>query len=140
MDPKALDTADNTFNKVRNLKNDLKTKSPKLTDSIDINSFNLDDLIPIIEEMVQSTVATNLPSTEEEPFMDTNQVAEMLRLEKQTIYGLVHQDKIPYEKVGQKLYFRKHRIMDWVLSGRKKEQPKDEEVENFFNTKHKYNK
>ena len=140
MDSQALDTSDNTFNNVRNLKNNLKSKKPTISDNIDIQTIDFDALAPLIEELVLSKIEENTVSRDEKLFMDTNQVAKLLHLEKQTIYGLVHEDKIPYEKVGQKLYFIKQEIMDWVLSGRKKEPKNDEEIENFFKTKHKYNK
>ena len=136
----SLDTSENTFNSVRNLKNDLKSKDLNVVDKIDLNSIDFDSLEKIVEKIAISKIEENSNSQDEKTFMNTTQVAEMLHLEKQTIYGLVHEDKIPYEKVGQKLYFMKDAIINWVLSGRKKVVPEDEEVENFFNTKHKYNK
>ena len=140
MNSNSLDTSENTFNSVRNLKNDLKSKDLNVVDKIDLNSIDFDSLEKIVEKIAISKIEENSNSQDEKTFMNTTQVAEMLHLEKQTIYGLVHEDKIPYEKVGQKLYFMKDEIINWVLSGRKKVVPEDEEVENFFNTKHKYNK
>ncbi len=40
---------------------------------------------------------------------------------KQTIYGWVNNRKIPYEKHGKTLYFRKSEIDQWLRNGRKYE-------------------
>jgi len=37
---------------------------------------------------------------------------------RQTVYGWVNNRKIPYEKYGRRLYFRKSEIDRWLLNGR----------------------
>lgn len=39
-------------------------------------------------------------------------------LSKQTIYGLVCNRRIPFEKFGKQLYFRKSSIDTWLANGR----------------------
>jgi hypothetical protein len=38
---------------------------------------------------------------------------------KQTVYGWVNDRKVPYEKYGKKLYFRKSSINKWLVNARK---------------------
>lgn len=40
-------------------------------------------------------------------------------LARQTIYGLVSRGRIPYEKFGKQLYFKKSDIDAWLNNGRK---------------------
>ena len=37
---------------------------------------------------------------------------------RQTVFGWVNNRKIPYEKYGRRLYFRKSEIDRWLLNGR----------------------
>lgn len=50
--------------------------------------------------------------------MSTSEVAEYLNFTKGTVYGLVHQRKIPVIKKG-KLYFSKQDIDNWLLEFKK---------------------
>ena len=48
-----------------------------------------------------------------------NLIAELPDLPaRQTVYGWVNNSKIPYEKHGNKLYFRKSLIDEWLDNGR----------------------
>ena len=38
---------------------------------------------------------------------------------RQTVYGWVNDRKIPYEKYGKRLYFRKSHIDKWIANGRR---------------------
>jgi len=40
------------------------------------------------------------------------------RLARQTIYGLVNERKIPFQKFGKYLYFSKSEISQWLANGR----------------------
>lgn len=46
--------------------------------------------------------------------MDTEELADYLRLRKQTIYNWLHKGKISGIKVGGVWRFRKHDIEDWL--------------------------
>ena len=61
----------------------------------------------------------NLPElqnsdTVEKQFLNVDQVGVLLGKAKQTIYGLVNRNKIPYYKVSGKLYFVEKEILDWI--------------------------
>jgi len=51
-------------------------------------------------------------------FMDIDQTASFLAMSKTTIYGMTHQRKIPYFKVGKRLFFKKSEIEQWIVSKR----------------------
>jgi excisionase family DNA binding protein len=53
----------------------------------------------------------NLPK-----LMTIEQLSEYCHYSKPTIYGYVHQRKIPHCKVGNRLFFEKQQINDWILS------------------------
>lgn len=57
---------------------------------------------------------------EPEQFLDVNEVGELLRLSAQTIYGLVHTRQIPHSKKGNRLYFKKSELQQWMQDGRRK--------------------
>ena len=39
---------------------------------------------------------------------------------RQTVYAWVNDRKVPYEKYGRRLYFRKSEIDKWIANGRRK--------------------
>jgi excisionase family DNA binding protein len=41
---------------------------------------------------------------------------------KPTIYGLVHDRKIPHSKQGKQLYFSRKELTDWLKAGKRKTQ------------------
>ncbi|MBK9728993.1 MAG: helix-turn-helix domain-containing protein [Saprospiraceae bacterium] len=57
---------------------------------------------------------------EADTILNIKQAAEMLNLTVPTIYGLVHESKIPVSKKGRRLYFSKQELMAWIKSGRRK--------------------
>jgi excisionase family DNA binding protein len=58
----------------------------------------------------------NTKSNSDDDFMNTEQVASFVGLSKATIYGLTHQHKIPFFKVGKRLYFKKSEVVNWITS------------------------
>lgn len=89
-----------------------------------------------IEVIAEPTInGTPIKITENETFIDIIQLSELLMLAKQTIYGMVHEDKIPYHKRGKKLYFIKDDIIEWVKSGRKKKLSASEKVDKLLSKK-----
>ncbi len=75
--------------------------------------FNrLDDIEALIKEK----------STPREPevFLDVNEAGELLRLSTQSVYGLVHRREIPHNKKGNRLYFKKSELEQWMQEGRRK--------------------
>jgi excisionase family DNA binding protein len=51
-------------------------------------------------------------------FLRVNEVADLLRCKKRTIYDMVEQDRIPYRKVGGRLLFDADEIIEWTKQKR----------------------
>ncbi|HEX2268091.1 MAG TPA: helix-turn-helix domain-containing protein [Pyrinomonadaceae bacterium] len=51
-------------------------------------------------------------------FLTVNEVADLLRCKKRTIYDMVEQERIPYRKVGGRLLFDADEIIEWTKQKR----------------------
>lgn len=65
-----------------------------------------------------------LPESKSEPaarslphFLRVEEVADLLRCKKRTIYDMVEQRRIPYRRVGGRLLFDLAEIIDWTKRG-----------------------
>jgi excisionase family DNA binding protein len=47
-------------------------------------------------------------------FLKVNEVADLLRCKKRTIYDMVEQDRIPHRKVGGRLLFDLNELIEWT--------------------------
>ena len=47
-------------------------------------------------------------------FLRVEEVADLLRCKKRTIYDMVEQERIPYRKVGGRLLFDADEIIEWT--------------------------
>jgi excisionase family DNA binding protein len=47
-------------------------------------------------------------------FLIVEEVADLLRCKKRTIYDMVEQDRIPYRKVGGRLLFDVDEVIEWT--------------------------
>lgn len=74
----------------------------------------------------------NTKSNSDDDFMNTEQVAGFVGLSKATIYGLTHQHKIPFFKVGNRLYFKKSEIVNWITSTKVNTQQEIEQMANEY--------
>lgn len=70
-----------------------------------------------ITENIKKAIQPSESSTDE-TFMTIEETAQLINLAKSSVYGLVHQKKIPFNKVGKKLYFSKPEILQWINSGK----------------------
>ncbi len=75
---------------------------------LQLESMNLS---PNFSEMSGSQTA--LPR-----FLRVDEVADLLRCKKRTIYDMVEQERIPYRKVGGRLLFDADEIIDWTKQKR----------------------
>lgn len=78
--------------------------------------------IKVLVEQITENIkkALNLTNpTVEDSFLNIDETAKLINLAKPSIYGLVHQNRIPYHKKGKRLYFLKSQIIDWLKSGKK---------------------
>lgn len=60
------------------------------------------------------------PQSEIETPIQLNEVVPITGLTKSTLYGYVQRNEIPYHKKGNRLYFFKSEIIDWIKTGRQK--------------------
>jgi len=65
----------------------------------------------------------NNPQNSGEPTEDLpiciNEAASLTKLAVPTLYGLVHQRKIPSYRRGKRLYFLKSELLAWIKAGRR---------------------
>jgi len=50
-------------------------------------------------------------------FLKVEEVADLLRCKKRTIYDMVEQKRIPHRRVGGRLLFDLDEIIDWTKQG-----------------------
>lgn len=65
-----------------------------------------------------------LQKAEHQPEIETpiplDKVVPLTGLTKPTLYGYVQRNEIPYHKKGNRLYFFKSEIIDWIRTGKAK--------------------
>lgn len=83
-------------------------------------SYTDQEFRQLIRDEVQS-VLNNIPGMPviqvDEGYLTIDQAAEVIRLAKSTVYGLVHRNKIPYHKSGKRVLFKKSELSEWLLKG-----------------------
>lgn len=57
-------------------------------------------------------------TSDEDAYLSIEEVTKIIHLSKATIYGLTHQNKIPFLKKGKRLYFLKSEILQWIQTGK----------------------
>ena len=60
------------------------------------------------------------PKPEIETPIQLDKVVPITSLTKPTLYGYVQRNEIPYHKKGNRLYFFKSEIIDWIKTGKQK--------------------
>ncbi len=70
-----------------------------------------------ITENIKKAIAQPESSTDD-AYMTIDETAKLINLAKSSVYGLVHQKKIPFHKVGKKLYFSKVSVLEWIKNGK----------------------
>ena len=60
-----------------------------------------------------------------EQLLTTEQIMEVLKIKKSTLYSWVHQNKIPHIKLGRLLRFQESLIAEWIAT---KEHPQTAET------------
>ena len=88
------------------------------------NSIPFEALPKIVAEMnkkIDLLIADRkTPIIDEDSLMNMEILRDYLpeKPARQTVYGWVNEMKIPYEKYGRRLYFRKSKIDKWIANGR----------------------
>ena len=107
-----------------------------------MTNFNMpfSEIINIISDQIAEKVLKNLNpinSSPEDAFMNIDDTSKLIDLTKPTVYGLVHQNKIPYHKKGKRLYFLKSEILSWLKSGKHQTQTELEDKADAYLLKNK---
>jgi len=99
--------------------------------NITVTIHNIDDLFSdIANEVVrkirvqdeQKQAPLSPPPKDPDKYLTIDEVVDLIRLEKPTIYKLVAKRQIPYSKPPhtKKLLFLKSELIEWLKSGRRK--------------------
>ena len=84
-----------------------------------------EDLYGVITTLVQkvesleSSIQNIKNTSDKDELLDIEELAEFLGKSKVTVYRLKHDKKIPYIKQGNRIYFLKKDVMEWLKSNRR---------------------
>ncbi len=112
--------------------------------------LSLKNVPQMVEELLckvdnLESILKNLPSLEtreSEHWMNVNELCNYLpdKPSRNTVYGWVSKDSIPYHKTGKKLQFSRYDIDEWIRKHRVKTNTELEaEAKAFESTKNKRN-
>ncbi|WP_040282483.1 helix-turn-helix domain-containing protein [Psychroserpens damuponensis] len=92
-----------------------------------MNTLSFDQLPNVVAELQrgQSEILALLsnkakPQPDIETPINLNEVSKITGLTKPTLYGYVQRNEIPHNKKGNRLYFFKSEIVDWIKTGKQK--------------------
>lgn len=85
----------------------------------------LDGLIKVLAEQITENIKNELQIqpqkvTQEDEFLNIDELSNLIGLTKPTIYGHVHRNTIPFIKKGKMLRFSKIDILNWLQDGKSK--------------------
>ena len=89
-------------------------------------NFDTEQLSNLVQEAVIkaiegiSMLSTNVSPSQDHLLLTIDQAASLLSKKKQTIYRLVGKAEIPHYKVGNRLYFKREELLEWVNRSRRK--------------------
>ena len=72
-----------------------------------------------IKRLLSNQPTPQVIGTEADALLTLEQAASFLKLAKPTIYGLVQRKEIPAMKRGNRLYFSRQELTEWIKAGRK---------------------
>jgi len=91
-----------------------KDKQMNSNSQIILNGIGTNELLEAVRNIVRSEVQA-LPQPEKiKPYLNIDEVCELLDLAKQTIYTMTHKKQIPFIRRGGKLLFSREEIKKWV--------------------------
>jgi excisionase family DNA binding protein len=76
-----------------------------------------------------------VPDSQQSEILNVQGAAALMDLAPSTIYGLVHQGKIPHLKKGKKLRFKRTQLLEWIESGAKNPTPSSKPSVDIFTRK-----
>lgn len=87
-------------------------------ESLPVAVANLDKKVDTLMVMVQALLDLPQNAVERDKLLDVNEVAELLGKSVRTIHTMTSEKRIPFTKMGNKLYFVKGEILDWIRDGK----------------------
>ncbi|MCG2419989.1 helix-turn-helix domain-containing protein [Aequorivita sp. F47161] len=85
---------------------------------------NLPNAVAELQKVQSEILALLLNKAQSKPEIETpiqlDEVVPITGLTKPTLYGYVQRNEIPYHKKGNRLYFFKSEIIDWIKTGKQK--------------------
>ena len=104
-------------------------------------SMPVADLQTIITDCVNTCLKTSLSDNteqEQDSLLNIQQAATLLGLSVATLYSKVSKAEIPVSKQGNRLYFSKQELTNWIKTGRKKTiSEMQADAEKYLHTKNK---
>ena len=82
-----------------------------------------DEGIKVLAEQITKNLKKELQTqpqnvTQEDEFLNIDELSKLIGLTKPTLYGHVHRNTIPYIKKGKMLRFSKQDILNWLDTGK----------------------
>lgn len=89
-----------------------------------VNFENLPSAVEALKNEVKEMKALLIKKAETQPEsinpLGIKDVAKLTSLTVPTLYGYCQRNEIPYQKKGNRLYFFKSEIIDWIKTGKQK--------------------
>ena len=81
--------------------------------------------IKVLAEQITENIKNELQIqphkvTQEDEFLNIEELSNLIGLTKPTLYGHVHRNTIPFIKKGKMLRFSKNDILNWLQDGKSK--------------------
>jgi len=92
-------------------------------ENIVFTQLSVQEVRQMLREEVQTALKEFQPlqkSDEGYELMTIQDLAQYINMAVPSVYGLVHQKKIPHIKRGKRLIFEQKQIIEWLQSGRRK--------------------
>jgi excisionase family DNA binding protein len=88
------------------------------------SSEQLPDILMRIEERLEKMhdilLETYKQYAPEDDFIGSKEAAKILKFSLPTLYTKVCKREVPFYKQGNRLYFSKQKLLDWIQDGKKK--------------------
>lgn len=77
-------------------------------------------ILESLERIEKLLEQKNKLAVDYDKLMTVKDAAEFLNLAVPTIYGLIHDSQIPFNKRTKRIYFLKSDLLEWIKAGRRK--------------------
>lgn len=81
------------------------------------NQFLSGDLVEVIAQRAAEIALGKKPNQDGKEYLTTREVAEIIPCSVSKVYHLVQGQRIPFQKVGRQLSFKRSEILDWKARG-----------------------